>query len=56
MTEKPIEQIATARPAESLTCDKCGQDSAVEMGDRQICPDCYSQTCASCCPEFGCEE
>jgi hypothetical protein len=48
MPEKPIEQ--------SLACEICGHFGAVEIGDRRICPDCYSQNCASCCPEFGREE
>jgi len=56
MTEKPVEPSAAACQKDSLICDTCGSAGAVEFGDRLLCPDCYSQTCASCCPEFGREE
>jgi len=57
MPEKPAEQkTSVSRPNESLVCDICGQFGAVEFGDRRVCPDCYSQNCASCCPEFGREK
>ena len=56
MTEKPVESSAAARQDNSLICDTCGSAGAVELGDRLLCPDCYSQNCASCCPEFGREE
>ena len=53
MPEKPVEPAPAPRPNESLACEICGHFGAVEFGDRLICPDCYSQNCASCCPEFG---
>jgi len=56
MPEKPVEQTSAARPNETLVCEICGHFGAVEFGDRLVCPDCYSQNCASCCPEFGREE
>ena len=56
MPEQPVEKNSALRQNESLLCEICGQFGAVEFGDRQICPDCYSQNCASCCPEFGREE
>jgi hypothetical protein len=56
MPEKSVEQASVARPNESLVCDNCGHFGAVEIGERVMCPDCYSQNCASCCPEFGREE
>jgi hypothetical protein len=56
MPEKPVEQLSTSRPNESVACEVCGRFEAVEIGDRLLCTDCYGQTCGSCCPEFGREE
>ena len=52
---EPVESSAN-RVNESVACDVCGRFGAVEIGDRVLCPDCYGQTCSSCCPEFGREE
>ncbi len=56
MPEKSVEKVSAPHLHESLVCDTCGQSGAVEFGDRLLCPDCYSQNCASCCPEFGREK
>ena len=37
---------------EDVACDVCGRYGACQVGDRKLCPDCYSGI-GSCCPEFG---
>ena len=55
MPERPVE-TSKNRVNESAACDICGHFGAIEFGARLICPDCYSQNCGSCCPEFVREE
>ncbi len=50
--EHPESGDAQAFSAESLVGEVCCRFSAVRIGDRALCPDCY-HGCGSCCPEFG---
>jgi len=34
--------------SEAVVCDVCGQDGAVELGEGNYCPDCYSNAASSC--------
>ena len=36
----------------SASCDACGRIGAYQVGERNLCPDCYTEA-GSCCPEFG---
>jgi hypothetical protein len=55
MTEKPLE-TNTPRANEAVVCDVCGRFGAIELGERQLCLDCYEGCGSCCCPEFGREE
>jgi len=36
----------------ALRCGSCGRFGALDLGDRQLCEECYRAP-GSCCPEFG---
>jgi hypothetical protein len=38
-----------------LRCDECGVFGAFDLGERQLCEDCY-RACGSCCLEFGADD
>jgi hypothetical protein len=36
-------------------CDRCGNPSPFQFGDRLVCEECYG-VCGSCCLEFGADD
>ncbi len=50
---QPVQESKTAPTFnESVACDVCGRFGAYRLGERWLCPDCYTGS-GSCCPEFG---
>jgi hypothetical protein len=37
---------------ENAVCESCGRFGAYRIGERTLCPECYTE-CGSCCLEFG---
>ncbi len=44
-----------ASGAQTGTCERCGSEGAVRIGDRKICRECYV-IYGSCCMEFGADD
>ena len=51
----PGDAATLVRRDDEAQCDRCGNPSPYDFGDRRVCDECYA-VCGSCCLEFGADD